>query len=415
MSSRLSILAGTTAAAAALLCLSSCSIAEKVEARASENSEIPTVAVAKATTEDMSHGLVLTAEFKPFQEVEVMAKVAGYVKRIYVDVGDRVHVGQLLATLEIPEMEDDIAKATASVERTNAEVARAKDEITRAESAHDMAHVRYTRLSDVARKRPGLVAQQEIDDAHSKDLMAEAQVAGAKSGLAAAIQSVSVTKAELGRTKTMGQYTRVTAPFTGVVTKRFADTGSMIQAGTASQTQAMPLVRLSQNGMLRLILPVPESAVPRVHVGQQVQVRVPTLNRTFPGQVARFADRVQVGTRTMDTEVDVPNANFLLVPGMYAEVDLTMDHRTATLAIPISAVESDPDGLTKTGKVLMVTADNRIEMRQVALGIETANHVEVLSGLKSGDSVVIGNRGSLQPGQHVKAKAVTMAAAKEGR
>ena len=113
--------------------------------------------------------------------------------------------------------------------------------------------------------------------------------------------------------------------------------------------------------------------------------------------------------------VYVPNANFLLVPGMYAEVDLTMDHRTATLAIPISAVESDPDGLTKTGKVLMVTADNRIEMRQVALGIETANHVEVLSGLKSGDSVVIGNRGSLQPGQHVKAKAVTMAAAKEGR
>src|SRR3954454_8495282 len=124
MSSRLSILAGTTAATAALLCLSSCSIAEKVEARASENSEIPTVAVAKATTEDMSHGLVLTAEFKPFQEVEVMAKVAGYVKRIYVDVGDRVKEGQLLATLEVPELADEITKASASVERSNAEVAK---------------------------------------------------------------------------------------------------------------------------------------------------------------------------------------------------------------------------------------------------------------------------------------------------
>jgi membrane fusion protein, multidrug efflux system len=116
----------------------------------------------------------------------------------------------------------------------------------------------------------------------------------------------------------------------------------------------------------------------------------------------------------MDTEVDVSNANFILVPGMYAEVALTMDHRVATLAIPITAVESDPDVLAKTGKVLIVTADNRIDMRQVTLGIETANHVEILSGLKTGDLVVIGNRGSLKPGQRVKAKPVTMAAAKEG-
>jgi RND family efflux transporter MFP subunit len=417
MSSRLSIVAGVSSATVALLVLSSCSKTAKVEARAPGASEAPTVAVAKATTEDLSHGLVLTAEFKPFQEVEVMAKVAGYVKKIYVDAGDRVQEGQLLAILEIPEMANETAKAAAAVERSNAEVARAKDEINRAESGHQMSHITFSRLADVAAKRPGLVAQQEIDDAHSKDLMAEAQVAAAKSNLSVALQAVGMTKAELSKTKTMSEYTRVTAPFAGVITKRYADTGSMIQAGTASQTQAMPLVRLSQNALLRLILPVPESAVPRVRVGQQVEVRVPTLNRTFPGKVARFADRVQVSTRTMETEVDVPNPKLILIPGMYAEVDLTMDHRAAALAIPVSAVDPDTESQSgsKTGRVLVVTADNRIEPRKVALGMETANHVEIQSGLQAGDLVVIGNRASLQPGQHVKPKPVTMAAVKEGQ
>ena len=101
----------------------------------------------------------------------------------------------------------------------------------------------------------------------------------------------------------------ITAPFAGVVTKRYANTGSMIQAGTASQTQAMPVVRLSQNGLLRLHLPVPESAVPHVHLGEPVDVRVSALDRTFPGRVARFADKVDQSTRTMETEVDVPNPN----------------------------------------------------------------------------------------------------------
>jgi RND family efflux transporter MFP subunit len=407
--------AGVLSAMIAVVFLSSCSRTPKVEARSTNSAQPPTVAVARASNADLSHGLVLTAEFKPFQEVEVMAKVAGYVKKMYVDVGDRVKEGQILATLEVPEMADEIAKASAGVERSNAEVTRAKDEITRAESAHQMAHVTYTRLADVLKQRPGLVAQQEVDDAQSKDLMAEAQLAASKSSLSVALQAVGMSKAELGKTKTMSDYTRVVAPFAGVVTKRFADTGSMIQAGTASQTQAMPVVRLSENGLLRLILPVPESAVPRVHIGQQVEVRVPTLNRAFPGKVARFADRVQIATRTMDTEVDVPNPTLVLVPGMYAEVDLTMDRRADALAIPVSAVDPDPDsqGSAKTGRVLVVTAENRIEPRKIALGMETSNHVEVRSGLKTGDLVVIGNRASLQPGQQVKPKPVTMAAITE--
>src|SRR5882762_2848615 len=276
----------STCAALLAMVASSCTRAPKVEAQAQD---IPTVAVAKATKEELSRNLTLTAEFRPFQEIDVMAKVSGYVKEINVDVGDRVRQGQLLATLEIPEMADDLARARAAVERSSAEVARARDEIQRAESAHSIAHLSYERLASVSKQRPGLVAQQEIDDARSKDLVAEAQLAATKSGVTAALQQVDVNKAEMGKVNTLHDYTRVTAPFAGVVTKRYADTGSMIQAGTASQTQAMPVIRLSQNSLLRLILPVPESVASSIRVGGRVDVKVPSLNRVFPGKVARFA------------------------------------------------------------------------------------------------------------------------------
>jgi RND family efflux transporter MFP subunit len=384
----------------------SCSRTAKVEAEATKLSDAPTVAVAKAVIEDLSHELALTAEFRPYQEVELMAKVAGYVKSISVDVGDRVKQGQVLAILEIPEMADDRARAQAGVDRSQAEVARAKDQLQQAQASHDIAHLSYTRLDAVSKQKQGLVAQQEIDDAHGKDLVAEAQISAARSNLAAAEEQVHVNAAELQRIKTMFDYTSVTAPFAGVVTKRYADTGSMIQAGTASSSQAMPLVRLSENSLLRLILPVPESAVPTVHIGQQVDVRVPTMNRSFPGQVKRFSDKVALATRTMDTEVDVANPDLLLIPGMYAEVRLTLDRRDRVLTIPVSAVDLGSDA--SSAQVAVVTSDNHVELRKVQLGLETATKVEVKSGLKEGDMVVIGNRSGLQPGQEVRPKLTTM-------
>jgi RND family efflux transporter MFP subunit len=390
----------------AVLVSDSCSRTSKVEAEAAKASDALTVAVAKATIEDLSHGLVLTAEFKPFQEVDLMAKVAGYVKKINVDIGDRVREGQVLAVLEIPEMADDRARAQAGVDRSQAEVARAKDQVQQAISAHEIAHLSYTRLADVSKQRPGLVAQQEIDDAHGKDLVAEAQVSGARSNLVAAAEQVHVNSAELQKIKTLFDYTSVTAPFAGVVTKRYADTGSMIQAGTASSSQAMPLVRLSENSLLRLILPVPESAVPTVHLGQQVDVRVPTLKRSFPGRVARFSDKLSLATRTMDTEVDVPNPSLVLIPGMYAEVDLSLDSRRGVLVVPVPAVDVGSD--ESSGQVVVVTADNHIEIRKVQLGLQTSTKVQIRSGLKEGDLVVVGSRSGLQPGQEVKPKITSM-------
>jgi len=400
-----------SALAAVLLALAASSCARKSEAEPvnASTTEAPTVAVSKVATGDLVNNLVLTAEFKPYQEVDVMAKVAGYIKEIRVDVGDRVTEGELLATLEVPEMRDEIRRDQAAVDRSQADVQRAQDELRRAQSAHEIAHLSFARLSAVAEKKPGLVAQQEIDDAHSKDLVSEAQVASAKSAVASAVEQVDVNKAELQKQLTLQDYTKVTAPFTGVVTKRYADQGSMIQAGTASSQQAEPVVRVSQNGLLRLILPVPESAVPTVHIGQHVEVKVPTLNRSFPGRVARFADKLDLGTRTMDTEVDVPNPSLLLIPGMYAEVDLTLVQHDGVLTLPVTAV--DVDGTNQThGRVMVVAANNRVQARSIELGLETANRVEVRSGLNEGDMVVLSGRATLQAGQEVKPKLTTLEA-----
>jgi len=392
-----------------LVLLDSCGSPER-KAEEQSGAPEPAVAVAKAVLEDLSRKVVLTAEFVPFQEVDIMAKVSGYVKEIRVDVGDHVRQGDTLATIEIPEMQDDITRAQATIDQAEAEVTGARDEVRRAESSHDIAHLSYQRLAGVVQERPGLVAQQEIDDAHSRDLGAEAQLAGANSKLAAALQRVGVTRAELARVKTMLAYTKVTAPFAGVITKRFANTGSMIQAGTASQTQAMPVVRLSENSLLRLILPVPESDVSLVHVGQGLMVRVPTLNRSFPGKVARFSDRVQLSTRTMDTEVDVANPGFTLIPGMYAEVDFTTESRNHALTVPVAAVDLSA-GSETTGQVLTISSDGVLEARSVSLGLQTADSFEVRGGLQAGDMVVTGNRASLRPGQHVRPKLTDVSAA----
>lgn len=381
-----------------LLVSSACSRPQTAAAKAPD---IPNVRVVKADVEDLVRSVVLTAEFHPFQEVEVMAKVAGYIKKIEVDAGDRVKQGQLLATLEIPEMADDQRRSQAALDRAQAEVARAKDELQRYQETQNIAHVTSERLIGVSKQRKGLIAQQELDDAQSRDLAAQAQVASARSNLAAAEEQVHVNKAELERIKTMIDYTRVTAPFTGVITKRYADNGSMIQAGTASSTQASPVVRLSENSLLRLILPVPESAVPTVHIGQTVEVMVPTLKRSFSGRVARFAEKVASATRTMDTEVDVPNGNLLLIPGMYAEVHLTLDRRDHVVAIPVTAVELDEKGARR---VFVVTPENKVEIRKLEAGLDTSDKVEVKSGVRDGELVITGGKAGLIAGAEVRPK-----------
>lgn len=322
-------------------------------------------------------------------------------------MGDRVKEGQDLALLEIPELADEITRAKANSSRSTAEVQRQREELARAKAAHEAAHLTYTRLQGVAKTRPNLIAQQEIDDALAKDQVAEAQISAANAALAESQQAVAVSQADVAKTETMNSYARITAPFAGVITRRYADTGAMIPAGTATTSNGLPLVQLSQNSLLRLVLPVPESDVSKVHIGQTVKVRVKALDRVFSGTVTRFADTVNMATRTMDTQVDVPNPNLLLIPGMYAEADITIEKQPHALSIPLEAVNGQGTAVT----AYVVDTDHKIKICPIKVGMETAERAEVLSGLSENDLVVIGNRGQLTAGQIVEPKVTGQKAA----
>jgi RND family efflux transporter MFP subunit len=363
----------------------------------------PAVPVTTVTRQNLSNELTLSAEFTPYQDVDVMAKVAGYVKSIPVDIGDHVAEGQVLATLEVPELQDEMAKAKAAVLAAEANVTTAKSGIARAQATADMAHLSYTRIQDVAKGEPGLVPRQEVDVAQSRDAEAGAGLASAQSALQSAEQSSAQALADRDRAAAMLQYATIRAPFAGVITKRYANTGSMIQAGTASQSQAMPLVRLAQINVLRLTLPVPVSAVSSIHVGEPVDVDVTTLGRKFSGTVTRFSDSLQMSTRTMDTEVDVPNKDGTLVAGMYAEVQLHLEDRPQTLNAPLDAV----DGLGGAAPRVFVVRSGRIHIVSVKTGVQTPERVELLSGVQEGDKLVVGRHTDLAEGEQIDPHAAT--------
>ena len=367
-----------------------------------EDPQIRPAAVSLAQKHSLSNAVTLSGEFRPFQEVDVHAKVAGYIRVIRVDVGDHVRQGQIMAVLEVPELKAELQGSDAAVRRSKDAVRRAKSDLQRAQSVHDAAHLNFSRLKDASATRPGIIAQQELDDAEAKDKGAEAQVSADEAAQSEADNQLDVAVASQKQYSAMADYTNIIAPFNGVVTKRYADTGALVQAGTASSTQAMPVVRVAETDVLRLILPVPESAVPQVHLGSTVQVRVPALNRTFEGKVARFADAVDEETRTMHTEVDVKNTNRSLVQGMYAEISLVLNHKDAALTVPLQAVVRNGSEAT----VLVVNAQNRLEERRIQLGLEGNDRVEVLSGLKEGDRVLIGSRSEFRVGDQVDPKPI---------
>jgi RND family efflux transporter MFP subunit len=256
----------------------------------------------------------------------------------------------------------------------------------------------------VANSKPGLVAQQEVDDSQGKALASSAQVEAAKSNLQSAESVLAAAQARRDHDQALFDYAKITAPFAGVVTQRYANLGTLMQAGTSSSTQAMPLVKLSQDDLYRLVIPVPESYVKFIHLGDPVNVNVPSLSRTFPGKVARFSVDVREETRTMHTEVDVENPGRILLPGLYAEATITLEKKSDAIAVPLQAVDQDNNQTT----VDLVDSSNKIEVRRIVLGVQTATDAEVLSGLQEGETVVVSDRSGLKAGQPVQSKLINL-------
>jgi len=360
--------------------------------------EVPSATVAAVTRGSITHTLNLAGQFQPYQVIDVHAKVSGYIKHIYVDIGDIVHQGQVLAVLEVPELDAQLKGTVAEVAHSKDEITRARHDVLRAQAENSALHADYDRLKQASAAQPGLIAQQELDDAQSKDLASAAQVDAAKAALAAAEQQSEVAGANHERVSDLADYTKVTAPLNGVIIWRYADTGALIQAGTSSDVQALPVVKLSQSDLLRLRLPVPEDAVQFIHEGALVNLRVDAVNRTLIGKVVRFTRNVSLSTRTMETEIDVENKDLSLSPGMYANATLELERKDNVLTIPLQAVIKNGNQTT----VFVVDNQNRVESRNVQLGLQGSSLAEVKSGLNEGDRVITGGQSKYQVGETVK-------------
>jgi RND family efflux transporter MFP subunit len=364
---------GTISAAILMLVLGALWVEHRARAQALGTADavvMPTAGVAKVTREDLFKLVTMAAEFRPYEEVTLHAKVTGYVNKMNVDFGDQVKAGQLLATLEVPELQAELE---------NAQAAKAK-----AEADYNNAHLIYTRLLSVNQDHPNLVAQQELDTAQANDLTATAAIAAAK--------------ADFEKFSTMVSYTQITAPFDGVVTHRYADPGTLIDA------ESLPVVQVSDNYRLRLDFPVTVDYVKDIRLGDPVEVRVDSLNgKTLAGTISRFTHEVDDNTRTMTTEIEVPNPDLKLVPGMYATVVLKVEKHPQTLAVPVEAVAGE-----KSPTVYVLNRNDQIEERPVTLGLETPDKFEILAGLQEGDLVVIGSRAGFQAGQKVEPKLIRL-------
>lgn len=387
-----------------------CFVLSGCDSKQAETVPPATASVAPVTRGDLSSTLTVAGEFQPYQEVDLHAKVSGYIRRINVDIGDRVKAGQVIATLEVPELNAQVEGSEAEVRHSQSEIARAQSGVALAQANYAALHAAYTRLAEAAKQRPGLVAQQELDDARAKDQDAEAQINSAKAELESTEQQLGISKADRQRFTALQDYSVVTAPFNGVITMRYADVGSLIQAGTASNTQSMPVVKLAQSDLLRLRMPVPEEDVPFIKTGGDVQIKLQSTGRLISGKIVRFTRELATSTRTMLAEVDVPNPDLTLSSGMTADVTIVLQAQNNVLTIPAGAI------LKEDGRpyVLLVDSDNKVRKRSVSVGIQGPDRVQITEGLTEHQLVIVSGQSNYQPGQIVRPKVSTITMSQQG-
>ena len=245
---------------------------------------------------------------------------------------------------------------------------------------------------------PDVMPQQTVDEARAKFRVAEATVKVTESRINQVLSKIKQAEAALDRLRTLMAYAEIKAPFSGVVTARFVDPGALIQAATTSR-DVQPIITVASMDRLRLFLDVPESEVPLVQVGDAAVVTVDALpGKKFEGKVTRFATALKPSTRTMKTEIDIPNPQRLLRPGMYARVTLLLEVRPEAISIPVEALQVEGDR-----EFVYCVVDSIARKVEVGTGLSDGIRIEVTKGLDGSENVVVAARGSLTEGRKVNA------------
>ena len=359
------------------------------EAKA-EGEAHPTVTVAPVRRAAGQVDIVLPGNIQAVTEAPVLARADGYIKKRYTDIGDRVQAGQLLAELEAPELDQQVQQARAALDQSRSELEAANANLEQGKSNEDLARVNAARWNNLVAK--GAVSKQENDQYQTQF---KAQTAGVQSlakAVAAAQNNVSASQANLARLSELQGFEKVRAPFSGVITVRNIDVGMLV---TNSNTL---LYRIAQTNVLRTYINVPQSDAEAVRVGQPAFLTVPDLpGRQFHGTVTRTASALDPASRTLLVEVQAPNPEGTLLPGMYSQVSLAGPRTHPSLLIPGDTLVVRPDGT----QVALVGDDKIVHFQGIQLGRDYGDQIEVLAGLQEGQHVVVNPGDSVRDGVQV--------------
>jgi RND family efflux transporter MFP subunit len=340
-------------------------------ANETEKLAIQTVGVIHPSPELGQEDLVLPGTMEAFVEAPIYARTNGYLKKWYHDIGSRVRQGEILADIDTPEVDQQLSQARA--------------ELTTAQANAHLSEITSTRYAELL-KTDG-VSKQEVDNAAGD--------------LAAKKANVQSAEANVRRLEEMKSFQHVYAPFAGVITRRNVDTGTLINAGNTGSSQQ--LFYLAQMSPLRVYVRVPEIYANAIRAGLGAYLELAqNPGQRFEGKVARTSEAIDAGTRTLLTEVDVPNHNGALLPGGYAQVHLQVKVTGARLTVPVNALLFRSEGL----RAVAVDANHKIHLRQLTVGRDYGTALEILQGLDANDWIVLNPADSLEEGQEVRVKEI---------
>jgi RND family efflux transporter MFP subunit len=364
----------------------------QADAAAAENAPV-LVNVAKPVRAAETVQITIPGTLRPWQEVSIYARTAGYLKKFYVDISNQVESGQLLAEIDTPEVNQELRQAQAALLQTQAAV-------TKATADRDLAKVTWGRYQQLT--APNYVSQQEADEKQAALHVAESALESAKANVAAA-------EANVQRLTEMQSFQKIDAPFAGVITGRGYDVGSLIIANPTA-TDVKPMYKIAENDVLRAFVNVPQSASLQITKGMDVKVTVRERpGRSFAGKVMGTTNYLDPANRSLLTEVKVtnvrePGGEFALLPGMYVQVSFEVKRTTPPLVVPGPAVVNDAQGT----QVAVVRGDGTAHFQKVTLGQDFGKEVEIVEGL-TGDEQVITN-----PGERIVEGSVVRASGGEG-
>lgn len=338
-------------------------------AKETERLAIPTVGVTKPNAESAADQLVLPAQLQAYVESAIFARTNGYLLRWHRDIGSHVKKGELLAEIDTPEVDQELLQAQATRQQTAAQMQLAKS------TADRWVNLRKT----------DSVSQQEADQQTSAYTQAQANLAA--------------SDANVHRLQQLESFKRVEAPISGVITRRNTDVGALITAGSAGQGRE--LFDIAQVDPLRVFVSVPQTNAPSIRAGLQAYIEL----REYPGQkfngkIVRTADSIDPATRTLLTEIDVPNPDGRLLPGSYAEVHFAVPVQITRMSIPVNTLLFRPEG----PRVGVVGSDHKVHLKAVSIGRDFGTKVEILGGLDPNDQLVVNPADSLEEGQEVNIK-----------